>query len=90
MLQLTWSLKDLVQYDNTKMEMDWSIVITLNEEVFGKKRQYVFQEYIHNFYRMKMIGKTQIMIYMKLAIFYIDFISSATTLLFKHLLTKFN
>ena len=73
------------------MEMDRSTVITLSEEVFGKKRDvYIFQEDIHNFYRMKIIGQTQIVIYLRLAIFCIDFISSATMLLFKHLLTKFN
>ena len=73
------------------MEMDRSIVITLSEEGFGKKRVvYVFQKDIHNFYLMKMIGQTQIVIYMRLAIFWVDFISTATMLLFKHLHTKFN
>ena len=87
----TWTLNDLLKYADTKMEMDRSTVITLSEEVFGKKRaMYIFQEDIQNFYRLKMIGQTQIVIYMRLAIFWVDFISTATMLLFKHLNTKFN
>ena len=87
----TWTLKDLFKYVDTKMEMDRSTVITLSEEVFGKKRVvYVFQEDIQNFYRLKMINQTQIVIYMRLAIFWVDFISTATMLLFKHLNPKFN
>ena len=34
----TWTVKDLVKYVDTKMEMDRSTVITLSDEVFGKKR----------------------------------------------------
>lgn len=63
-----WTLADAVDYADTKMELDLSCKIQLDDNVFGRRRTvFLFQEDIYAFSKMRIIGQNCIAIYIRLA-----------------------